>query len=91
MICVGWKDNAIWWWWMSCSGTGRWRRAPETKWRLTADGLTDLHNLQAQILRQAAALLRTEGRLVYITCSLLSSENDRQIDGFLKENLLLNH
>lgn len=69
-----------------CSGTGRWRRAPETKWRLTADELTDLHNLQSQILRQAAVLLRTEGRLAYITCSLLSSENDRQIDGFLKEN-----
>ena len=69
-----------------CSGTGRWRRAPETKWRLTAEGLVDLHNLQAQILRQAALLLRPEGRLAYITCSLLSSENDRQIDGFLEEN-----
>ena len=45
-----------------------------------------MHNLQAQILRQAAVLLRTEGRLAYITCSLLSSENDRQIDGFLREN-----
>ena len=69
-----------------CSGTGRWRRAPETKWRLTAQGLADMHELQAQILRQAASLLRPEGRLAYITCSLLSSENDRQIDGFLEEN-----
>ena len=69
-----------------CSGTGRWRRAPETKWRLTAEGLSDLHELQAQILRQAALLLRPEGRLAYITCSLLSSENDRQIDDFLEEN-----
>lgn len=69
-----------------CSGTGRWRRAPETKWRLTAQGLADMHELQAQILRQAASLLRPEGRLAYITCSLLSSENNRQIDGFLEEN-----
>ena len=69
-----------------CSGTGRWRRAPETKWRLTAQGLADMHELQAQILRQAVSLLRPEGRLAYITCSLLSSENDRQIDGFFEEN-----
>ena len=69
-----------------CSGTGRWRRAPETKWRLTAQGLVDMHELQARILRQAASLLRPEGRLAYITCSLLSSENNRQIDKFLEEN-----
>ena len=69
-----------------CSGTGRWRRAPETKWRLTAQGLAEMHELQAQILHQAASLLRPEGRLAYITCSLLSSENNRQIDKFLEEN-----
>jgi len=69
-----------------CSGAGRWRRAPETKWRLTAEALADLHKLQAEILQKAAALVRPEGRLAYITCSLLASENDRQIDKFLKQN-----
>ncbi|MBL70419.1 MAG: SAM-dependent methyltransferase [Rhodobiaceae bacterium] len=69
-----------------CSGTGRWRRAPETKWRLNAEGLANLCELQARILRQAAPLLRPAGRLAYITCSLLSSENNRQIDKFLEEN-----
>ena len=69
-----------------CSGAGRWRRAPETKWRLTAEALADLHKLQAEILQKAAALVRPEGRLAYITCSLLGSENDRQIDKFLEQN-----
>ena len=69
-----------------CSGAGRWRRAPETKWRLTAEALADLHKLQAAILQKAAALVRPEGRLAYITCSLLGSENDRQIDKFLEQN-----
>jgi 16S rRNA (cytosine967-C5)-methyltransferase len=69
-----------------CSGTGRWRRAPETKWRLTAEALADLHILQADIVQKAAALVRPEGRLAYITCSLLASENDQQIDKFLEEN-----
>jgi len=69
-----------------CSGAGRWRRAPETKWRLTAADLTELHRLQAEIIHQAAALVRPGGRLAYITCSLLASENNRQIDKFLQEN-----
>ncbi len=69
-----------------CSGAGRWRRAPETKWRLTVDALAELHRVQAEILHQSAALVRPEGRLAYITCSLLASENDRQVDEFLQEN-----
>lgn len=71
-----------------CSGSGRWRRAPETKWRLTAEALADLHQLQAEILRQAAALVKPGGRLAYITCSLLGSENRHQVDQFLEENQL---
>ena len=69
-----------------CSGSGRWRRAPEMKWRLTQQGLADLHEIQTAILHQAAQLVRPQGRLAYVTCSLLSSENDRQIDEFLKQN-----
>lgn len=69
-----------------CSGAGRWRRAPETKWRLTPDGLTELHRLQTEIMHQAAGLVRPGGRLAYITCSLLASENNRPVDAFLTEN-----
>jgi 16S rRNA (cytosine967-C5)-methyltransferase len=69
-----------------CSGAGRWRRAPETKWRLTPDALADLHIVQADILQKASTLVRPGGRLAYITCSVLASENNRQIDLFLEEN-----
>ena len=55
-----------------CSGSGRWRRAPETKWRLTAQGLDALHELQAIFCSKRRLLLRPEGRLAYITCSLMS-------------------
>jgi 16S rRNA (cytosine967-C5)-methyltransferase len=68
-----------------CSGTGRWRRSPETKWRLTPEDLAELHQLQADILTEAALLVQPSGRLVYITCSLLASENDQQIEAFLQE------
>ena len=69
-----------------CSGAGRWRRAPETKWRLTQDELDGLVALQGDILQQAAALVRPGGRLAYITCSLLVSENDRQVARFINKN-----
>lgn len=65
-----------------CSGSGSWRRAPGFKWDLTADRLHALQRMQAQILDDAAALVAPDGALAYVTCSLLASENDEQIDGF---------
>jgi 16S rRNA (cytosine967-C5)-methyltransferase len=69
-----------------CSGVGRWRRAPETKWRLTRDELDALCALQADILRQAATLVKPGGRLAYMTCSILASENSHQVARFIEEN-----
>jgi 16S rRNA (cytosine967-C5)-methyltransferase len=58
-----------------CSGSGTWRRRPEEAWRLTPDELKRLHALQIDILERASALVRRGGRLVYVTCSVLPSEN----------------
>jgi 16S rRNA (cytosine967-C5)-methyltransferase len=69
-----------------CSGAGRWRRAPETKWRLTQENLDALRETQADILAQSARLVRSGGRLAYMTCSVLASENIDQVSRFLKEN-----
>lgn len=66
-----------------CSGSGTWRRDPEAKWHLTPDRLAELTALQADILEEAQALVRPGGRLVYMTCSLLRSENEDQITAFL--------
>jgi 16S rRNA (cytosine967-C5)-methyltransferase len=41
---------------------------------------------QAALLRQGAALVRPGGRLVYATCSLLPSENERPVEAFLAEH-----
>ncbi|CUH84974.1 RsmB/NOP family class I SAM-dependent RNA methyltransferase [Thalassovita mediterranea] len=69
-----------------CSGSGSWRRAPEGKWRMDADGLHDLTQLQGQILRRAADLVATGGTLAYATCSVLKQENDDVVASFLAEN-----
>ncbi len=66
-----------------CSGSGAWRRAPASKWRLTADTLQRYTALQASILDQASLLVRPGGRLIYATCSVLPQENEDQIAAFL--------
>ncbi len=65
-----------------CSGSGTWRRRPEEAWRLTADEVERLHALQVRILGQAAKLVRSGGRLIYVTCSMLSRENEASADAF---------
>jgi 16S rRNA (cytosine967-C5)-methyltransferase len=62
-----------------CSGSGAWRRRPETKWRLTPERLAAFAAVQDDLLERAAALLRPDGRLVYITCSIVEEENEARI------------
>lgn len=69
-----------------CSGSGAWRRNPEGKWRLTEGGLSDLQATQAQVLAEAAQLVKAGGTLVYATCSVLERENGGQVNAFLNKN-----
>ena len=66
-----------------CSGTGTWRRNPDARWRTLGPGLEALLPLQASILASASRLVKSGGRLVYATCSMLPEENERQIEQFL--------
>jgi 16S rRNA (cytosine967-C5)-methyltransferase len=65
-----------------CSGSGAWRRRPEDAWRLKADEVERLHALQLRILAQAAQLVKPGGRLAYVTCSILTRENEAVADAF---------
>ncbi len=68
-----------------CSGTGTWRRNPDSRWNLKPEDLTSLQDVQASILQSASRLVKPGGRLIYATCSLLSSENEQQIERFLAQ------
>lgn len=68
-----------------CSGSGSWRRNPESKWRLTSDRLNELQAIQAELLQQAAACTKSGGVLVYVTCSIFDCENRAQVNGFLND------
>ncbi|HEY0011274.1 MAG TPA: RsmB/NOP family class I SAM-dependent RNA methyltransferase [Allosphingosinicella sp.] len=72
-----------------CSGTGTWRRNPETRWRLNEDRLARLVKLQAHILDVAAALLRPGGILVYAVCSVLAEEGRGQAEALTKRSSLV--
>lgn len=65
-----------------CSGSGTWRRRPEDAWRLTVEEVERLHELQVAILDRAAALVKPGGRLAYVTCSMLSRENEASASAF---------
>lgn len=69
-----------------CSGIGVLRRNPDSKWKLTSEELQRLHQLQYEILTSYSRLLRSGGKMVYSTCSIFPSENERQVDRFLAEN-----
>ncbi|MGV8832213.1 MAG: RsmB/NOP family class I SAM-dependent RNA methyltransferase [Devosia sp.] len=66
-----------------CTGTGTWRRRPDTKWKLSPELLAQRVAEQAALLADAERFLKPNGTLVYITCSILPQENDDQIAAFL--------
>ncbi|WP_288429949.1 RsmB/NOP family class I SAM-dependent RNA methyltransferase [uncultured Agrobacterium sp.] len=69
-----------------CTGTGTWRRRPDTKWRLTQRNLEERVGQQAEALDQAKTFVRPGGELLYVTCSVLPEENERQVRRFCAEN-----
>jgi 16S rRNA (cytosine967-C5)-methyltransferase len=66
-----------------CSGLGTLRRNPDARWRVRPEDPARLAQVQLAILRNAAALLRPGGVLVYSTCTLLPEENEDVVKAFL--------
>jgi 16S rRNA (cytosine967-C5)-methyltransferase len=66
-----------------CTGTGSWRRHPDTKWRLTADTLEKRMADQDAVLDAGAPFVKPGGRLVYVTCSVLPEEDEDRVAAFL--------
>jgi 16S rRNA (cytosine967-C5)-methyltransferase len=67
-----------------CSGTGTLSGNPEIRWRLTPEQLAGFGNVQAPILKAAAAAVAPGGRLVYSTCSLEADEGEKVVEEFLE-------
>ncbi|MBF2760874.1 MAG: 16S rRNA (cytosine(967)-C(5))-methyltransferase RsmB [Ectothiorhodospiraceae bacterium AqS1] len=66
-----------------CSGSGVIRRRPDIKWLRRPADIEAMARLQNEILQSLWPLLKPEGRLLYATCSVLSTENDAVIRRFI--------
>ncbi|MAU63527.1 MAG: RNA methyltransferase [Flavobacteriaceae bacterium] len=67
-----------------CSGLGVLRRNPDSKWKLNPEFLEKIKNLQFDLITKYSSLINSNGKMVYATCSILPSENELQIEKFLK-------
>ena len=69
-----------------CSGLGVLRRNPDSKWKLEPDFLDKIRSTQQDILQQYSKMVKSGGKLVYATCSVLPSENQEQVEKFLSSD-----
>lgn len=69
-----------------CSGTGVIRRMPDSKWRDGREHLNEIRATQKDILDRYSKIAKIGGIVVYSTCSILPSENEKQIEAFLHNN-----
>jgi 16S rRNA (cytosine967-C5)-methyltransferase len=68
-----------------CSALGTWRRNPDARWTLDRQAIPRLAELQAQLLRAAAAGVKPGGTLVYSVCTLTPAETTGVVRPFLAE------
>jgi 16S rRNA (cytosine967-C5)-methyltransferase len=66
-----------------CSATGVIRRHPDIKLLRRESDIDQLAELQARILDALWPTLRSGGRLLYVTCSVMALENHLQVRTFL--------
>ena len=66
-----------------CSGLGTIRRNPGMKWTVTPASVTELNIKQLNILNHYAQCVKTNGRLIYSTCTMMKSENEGVVEKFL--------
>ena len=67
-----------------CSGSGTWARTPEQLYFFEPATLEKFPPLQAAIATNAASHLKPGGRLIYITCSVFTKENEEVVDAIMK-------
>lgn len=67
-----------------CSGLGVLKRNPDAKWKLTERQIDEIGRQQEEILDAYSAMVRPEGYLIYATCSILPSENEKRIGAFIQ-------
>ncbi len=73
---------------LPCSGLGVMGRKVDIKYRVTKEDIIELARLQRQILDNAVAYMKDDGRLLFSTCTLTRQETTEQRD-YIKEHFAL--
>lgn len=68
-----------------CSGLGVIGRKPDLKFHVRPESLDELEKLQLELLHSVKELTKTDGIVLYSTCTLNRKENDRLVRKFLNE------
>lgn len=69
-----------------CSGLGVMDHKVDLKYRMNAESMNGLVNLQKEILENLHKYVKINGYLVYSTCTINQNENNKQMDEFLKNH-----
>lgn len=67
-----------------CLGLGVIKRKPDIKWQRKFEDIEEISKIQEKILNTCSKYLKKGGILVYSTCSIIQSENDKIVEKFLK-------
>lgn len=67
-----------------CSGIGVIKRNPDAKWKLTRDFIEEVKVTQQKILNDYSVMVKPGGAMVYATCSIFPSENEKQVASFIE-------
>jgi 16S rRNA (cytosine967-C5)-methyltransferase len=68
-----------------CSGLGVLARRADLRWKKEEQDISRLAQLQLELMRNAADMLKKGGRLVYSTCTIEDEENEAVLSRLLSE------
>ena len=68
-----------------CSGSGVIRRHPDIKHHRQPGDIRRFHKQQVSMLAAVWGMLRPDGILLYVTCSIFRQENDCSIETFIRQ------
>jgi len=69
-----------------CSGLGTLTKKPDLKWKKDLGDIRKIVNIQYDLLKKGASMLKVGGALVYSTCTIEPEENIEIIKRFISEN-----
>lgn len=69
-----------------CTGIGVLKRNPDIRWRLFAEDIERMIMTQQEILSSYSNLVKIDGMLVFVSCSIFPCEGEEQVKKFLDEN-----